>query len=812
MRFISWFGLVLCLVACGDGEPSKPVVDDPDTDSEVEAAASPGRVTLHRLNRAEYNNTVRDLLGTDARPADDFPADDHGYGFDNNADVLALSPFQLELYARAADSLVAEALAEPPTVPNATRYEAEALGATTGALWRDQGWQLRQDGSVGAEGAFPQAGRYTFSVRAFGAGQSDAPVTMGLRIGGIVARTWQVPIAPDIAAPYETTLDLEAGGQMVDVVALAAPYDPAQGVDQSLVVDWFQVTGPQVSHPVAIDTNGAALDPASEFGQGDRDEGVFHFSRNGAIQLRFEAEEAGEYRVSVTASGDQAGDEPAKLTLELDGRPVVTHDVDGPRDRPEVYQHISAVSAGSHSLHLRFPNDHWDADTREDRNLQVGRITVEGPLHVVPTNPIRDAILHCDATPGSPRCADQILSRFLRRAWRRPPTQDELARYSRLVVTALSHGDTFESGVALALRAALVSPHFLFRVELDPPGGEAHPLTDHELATRLSYFLWSSMPDEELLALADEGRLQDDEVLAAQTARMLADPRSRALTDNFAGQWLQTRALFDVVPDYNVFPDYDQALQYGLYEETAAFFEAFLHTDRPVTEMFTAEFTFANGRVAAHYGLDGVDGIKPQRVELDGPTRRRGILTHGSVLTVTSYPTRTSPVKRGKWVLSQLLCSEPPPPPPGVEGLIDEVDASASLRERLEQHRADPTCASCHALMDPIGFAMEEYDGIGRYRDDDHGYAIDPSGELVTGEAFADVHELADILAADDRVTRCVARHMTTYALGRGLEFDDKPYSDAIHAGFVEDGSRLSRLIHHIVQSRLFRWRQAEEE
>jgi hypothetical protein len=796
----------LLLVACGDSQaPAPEPVDDAGTQPEGEP--DPGRVTLHRLNRAEYNNTVRDLLHTSQRPADDFPADDHGYGFDNNADVLSLSPFQVELYARAAEDLVTEALAPARTEPVEMRYEAEALGATTGATWRDSGWQFRAGGALAAEVPFAATGRYVFTVRA-GAGQTGAPLTMALRVGGLTTRVWTVEAAPDALGTYTTTLGIEAGTQTVEIVALEIPQAPA---DQTLAVDWFSVTGPAVAYSVVAQTTGAELDHGAEFGVADRQEGTYVFLSAGTLSAPFETHTQGQYRLSILAAGDQGGDEPAQLRTLMDGDELVTFAVQGPRDRPEYFATVVELSPGPHTLGLAFANDFFDPDNGVDRNLVVGDILLEGPLHVAPSNPVRDEILTCAAPAESPLCAEEILARFLRRAWRRPARSQELLRYRELVAVVLAQGGPFDQGIALALRAALTSPHFLFRVEDDAQGAEPRALTDHELATRLSYFLWSSMPDEELLAAADAGTLQDDEVLGAQTARMLADPKSRAFTDNFAGQWLQTRALFDVVPDYNVFPAYDEALQYGLYEETAAFFESFLHADLPVTEMFTADFSFPNSRVAAHYGVEGVDGVEPQRVEYGASTHRRGILTHGSVLTVTAYPTRTSPVKRGKWVLSQLLCAEPPPPPPGVEGLVEEVDPTGTLREQLEQHRADPSCASCHALMDPIGFAMEAYDGIGLYRTEDRGFPLDTSGELITGETFDNVHQLADILAEDERVTRCVTRHMTTYALGRGLEFDDKPLSEAIHAGFVADGARLSRLVHHIVQSRLFRWRRGEE-
>jgi hypothetical protein len=774
----------------------------------------PGTVTLHRLNRAEYNNTVRDLLGTRATPADDFPADDHGYGYDNNADVLALSPFQVELYERAAESLIAEALAVARTEEDLTTREAEEVGSDGGARWRDNGWQLRDETPLTTTLSFPTHGRYTLTVRAFGVQAGADPVQMAIRVGTVDVRTFSVRAEADAPAEYRVTLAMEAGEFPVGVVLLNGGSIAEEG-ERSLVVDWIRTEGPQIEYTAVVDLPGSAIDPGEPFGASDRERGVYTFYSEGSAAAQIPAEVAGDYRVSVLAAGDQAGQELPRLRLGLDGDQVAEFEVETVADRPEFFQTTVTLDQGLHQLSVSFSNDFYDPDTGADRNLHIGAVLVEGPLHLPPTNLVRESLLQCTAVPGSPACADEILVSFLRRAWRRPPTNQELDRYLGLVRTALSEGGQFEDGIALALRASLVSPHFIFRVEVDPdPTSDApHPLTDHELATRLSYFLWSSMPDEELLTLADQGALQDDEVLAAQTERMLADTKARALTDNFAGQWLQTRALFDVVPDYNVFPEYDEALKYGLYEETATFFETFLREDLPVGEMFVADFTFVNERVANHYGIEGIEGPALRRVTPDREaTNRRGLLTHAGVHTLTAYPTRTSPVKRGQWVLSQLLCSEPPPPPPGVEGLIEEVDPTGTLRERLEQHRADPTCASCHALMDPIGFAMESYDGIGRHRTDDRGFPIDPSGELVTGETFSDVHELADILAKDERVTKCVARHMATYALGRGIEFEDAAMMNDIHQGFAADGGQLRRLVHHIVQSPLFRWRRGSAQ
>lgn len=646
--------------------------DKPDTGPVYDPNADPGRVTMHRLNRLEYNNTVRDLLGTTLTPASDFPTDDSGYGFDNISDVLSISPLQLELYERAAETLAKEAMQVPSE--SQTQYvEAEELMGSVGVASGDA-WNLYTSGELPFTMEFPSNGRYRVSTRVWGQQAGPDPVQMSLHVGGASLGT-------------------------------------------------FTITSTSVN--------------------------------------------------------------PEVVTAEAD------------------------VTSGTKVVSVEFLNDYYDDVTMEDRNLLVDWIEVEGPLDAQGKNPIRERILICDPAAGEP-CVRDILRTFAERAFRRPVAETELDKMVGFVTLAQQQGDTVEGGIELALRYILTSPHFVFRVEVDPePSSPAsHPLDDYELASRLSYFLWSSMPDDELFDAAAAGLLQDPAEIEAQVDRMLEDPKSDALIESFAGQWLYTRNLTDHQPDYMAFPDFDEPLREAMRTETQLFFREFLHGDLPLGQMLSADFAYLNDRLAEHYGLPPV-GADFQRVTLDAPDRG-GLLTQGSVLTVTSYPTRTSPVKRGKWILTQLLCDAPPPPPPGVEGLKTEEVPTGSIRQRLEAHRADPVCASCHEIMDPLGFGLEHYDGVGAWRTDDRGFPVDSSGQLPTGETFDGATELSGLLSEDARFSACVTEKLFTYALGRGAEKTDAPYLDHINQELGERGQRLRELVKIIATSEPFRMRRGD--
>jgi Protein of unknown function (DUF1592)/Protein of unknown function (DUF1588)/Protein of unknown function (DUF1587)/Protein of unknown function (DUF1595)/Protein of unknown function (DUF1585)/Ca-dependent carbohydrate-binding module xylan-binding len=654
------YGWCVAAMACGsDTEPSDP-----------------GRVTIHRLNNAEYNNTVRDLLGTSLRPADDFPSDDRGYGFDNVADSLNLSPLQLELYERAAEALIEDVFRT--AVPSTRqRAELETVGGTAGAAL-GEGW---------------------------------------------------------------------------------------------------------------------------------------HYYSNGSSTISIEVKVAGTYRLAARAGEDHAGSDYARMAFTLPGVTIAPFTVTAPRSMPAVYQADVTLPVGTHMLKVAFTNDFYDTTTSSDRNLWVDYVEAVGPNGAtVSDTSKRDRILICDPATGE-ACLRDILRAFVRRAWRRTPTDDELARLVLLAGTATAEGDDAVAGLKLALRGALVSPHFLFRVELDEAAGARapHPLSGFELASRLSYFLWSSMPDDGLLAAAEEGRLGTAAEVRAQAARMLADPRAEALVGNFAGQWLFTRALGDHVPDYATYPMYDAQLAASMRAETERFFRAFLFEDVPLDQLLTADFTYANDRLAAHYGLPKPGTTELVRVSLAG-TPRRGLLTQGSILTVTSHPRRTSPVKRGKWLLDQILCEPPPPPPPGVEGLPDEMGPiTGSVRERFEQHRRNEICAACHASIDPLGFALESFDGIGAWRTTDGGYAVDASGQLPDGRTFDGAAQLGELLADDPRVYRCMVEKLYTYALGRRPDTRDaRVHIDELADELSASGHQLRELVMSVVTHPSFRYRRGE--
>lgn len=637
----------------------------------------PGHVTLRRLNRYEYRNTVRDLLGVDYEPAADFPADDVGYGFDNIGDVLSLPPLLMEKYLTAAEEIAQRAIVvseEPPAVQR------------------------------------------TINAK-----------------------------------------DLDGHGAPVD------------GFARSL-------------------------------------------ASSGEAYWTVEIPRAGVYRLRAQAAGDQAGSEPVKMSVRVDGRDIRVHDVQAPRTAPGRYTTYVALDAGAHRLGLAFVNDYYrpaeDGRAAEDRNLWLGDIELRGPVgredRSLPDSHRRIFVARPGPDMDAEAAARRVLTPLAQRALRRGAEPDEIDRLVRLVELADQQGDSFEVGIQLAVQALLVSPHFLFRVESDPGTDEdSRLLNDYELATRLSYFLWSSMPDEELFELARQAALRDGDTLQQQARRMLRDPKSQALIENFAGQWLQLRSLEDLVFDANRFPNCDRELLAAMRTETLRFFEEIVRNDLSLLRILDADFTFVNETLARHYGMAGVTGESFRRVSLEGMPRA-GVLTQASLLAVTSNPTRTSPVKRGKFVLENLLGAPPPPAPPNVPLLEDEGrQLSGTLRQRMEQHRTNPSCASCHQLMDPIGFALENYDAVGRYRDKDDGEPIDASGKLPSGEQFSGFAGLLEILVQQKReqFLRCMAEKMLIYAVGRGLEYYDQCAVDEIVNGLEQDDYRFSRLVLEVVKT-----------
>lgn len=428
---------------------------------------------------------------------------------------------------------------------------------------------------------------------------------------------------------------------------------------------------------------------------------------------------------------------------------------------------------------------------------------------VAVTGPGRSRVITCDpAALGDEACATQSLTSFVKRAWRRPVTSDEIGRLVGLLAVAKSEGEGFDAGMTLAVKATLLSPSFLYRVEIDPDptSGTPHALSDYEVASRLSYFLWSTMPDDALFAAADAGKLQTADDVEAQARRMLKDPRSRALLDNFASQWFMTR-LANAAPSPDVFTGYDDDLKQAMAEETKQFVGSFLFEDRSFTDILDAKFSFVNERLAKLYGIPGVTGTSFVRTDLTQDSHRAGLLTQASFLTETSIATRTSPVRRGAWVLENLLCTQPPAPPPNVPAL-PATNATGTMRQRMEAHRSNPACSGCHTMMDPIGLAFEHFDGIGRWRDTDQGQPIDATGQLTNGATFDGAGQLADVIRNDARFTKCATRKFFSYSLGREPRDYDQTRLDALGADFAKQGYHASQLVIDIVRNDAFRKRR----
>ncbi|MCB1020730.1 MAG: DUF1592 domain-containing protein [Bryobacterales bacterium] len=544
------------------------------------------------------------------------------------------------------------------------------------------------------------------------------------------------------------------------------------------------------------------------------------------IEAQHRVEWDGEYIIRIGLPGERPKDAAAvELALFMDGEKLHSQMAETKPSGLVYFDPYSVeemrlfLPAGDHSFRIAFLNDDFPNGLEEkdlydrEKNKYIESITFEGPYPSDYEPERRKQILFCDPSSGD-ACVERILSKLARRAYRRPVTQEDVAPLVRFAKMSQQEGGTPEQGIQLALQAMLVSPHFLFRIEhdADPTDpGQVHRVSDVELASRLSYFLWGSMPDEELLALGEQGKLHEKDTLHAQVDRMLADERSATLGSTFAGQWLETRNLDHVNPDPKKFPSWGPELKEAMRTETEMFFESLLRENRPLSEFLTAKYTFLNGRLAKHYGVEGVTGPEFRRVEIDTP-QRTGILGHASVLTVSSYPTRTSPVIRGKYVLENILGTPPPPPPANVPALDDGPQSTGSLRERLEQHRSNPVCASCHDRMDALGFGLENYDAIGRWRTEDGDYPIDSSGTLPSGETFEGPQGLTAVLETQmTDFARCLTEKMLTYSLGRGLERYDRRTIDQILKNVAADGNHFQTLVHEIVESLPFTMRRGEE-
>lgn len=648
----------------------------------------PGRVTIRRLNRSEYRNTIRDLVGIEIDAAADLPFDEVGYGFDNIGDVLSLSPMLFEKYLAATEKILSNAIITDETdlIPS-FRLAGDALRSLAGENVRledEELWGFWREGEAVGERTLASSGEYLFRIQAY---------------------------------------------------------------------------------------------------------------------------------------GDQAGSEAPKLSVRVDGKELKVIDVAAKENSPQAYEFKVRLDKGTRKFGFAFLNNYNGSGNADpllngDRNLFMQFAEIRGPMDGPPPQP---PVSHARMIPRKPAPGEEAaltreyLERFATRAFRRPATSNEVERLAGLADLARADGHSFEAGIQVAAAATLVSPQFLFRWELDPGEAESdasRPLTDYELASRLSYFLWSSMPDDELLNLAKEGRLHRSAVMEAQVGRMLADPKSSALVENFGGQWLQVRN-FDVTPDPERFPSFDASLRQAMKNETILFFKSIVNEDRSILDFLDADFTFVNERLASHYGIPGISGDTFQRVSLKPETERGGVLGQASILTLTSNPSRTSPVNRGKWILEQILGAPPPPPPPNVPQLDEGkgVDLTASIRERMEQHRQNPDCATCHDKMDPLGFAFERFDATGAWREKDGPFEIDPAGAMPDGRKFNGPKELKEILMGDDRFVQTLAQKLLTFALGRGLEYYDKCAVDAIVEQLKANGYRFSTLIRGVVNSRPFQMR-----
>ena len=642
------------------------------------AKPDPGRVTARRLNKNEYNNTIRDLLAVRFKPADDFPADDSGYGFDNIGDVLTLSPVLLDKYLAAAEKISKMAVGAAPPI----KATAERFKSTSGPN--------------------------------------------------------QIP-GPSLGSKYKFPVDAE--------------YDIRAGLA------------------------GQRLD----------------------------------------------GKETVQVAVSVDGKEFKTIDLLPTQQRGRFTEVRIPIAQGEHAIRARLLPPAPDAPPiaitdNKPRTGYVDYVEVRGPYKQRSGAELESykRVFVCGHAPGQHQteCARKILTPLATRAYRRPATEKEISRLAGFVDLAAKQGDPFEQGIALAIQGMLVSPQFLFRIERDQNANDAnaiHSVSDYELASRLSYFLWSSMPDDELLKAAQVKSLRKPGVLDAQVRRMMADPKSKALSDNFAGQWLQLRNMDSIKPDPDKFPAFDEELREAMRTETEMFFDSVLRENSSLLDFLDGKYTFLNERLAKHYGMDDVKGSEFRRVDLK-TDQRSGVLTQASILTITSYPTRTSVVLRGKWLMENVLNAPPPPPPPNVP-VLDEatVGKDASLRQQMEKHRANTMCASCHNRIDPLGFGMENYDPIGRWRTEDGKFPVDSTGTLPGGKSFKSPEELKAILkSSKDAFAEGVTEKLLTYALGRGLERYDRPVIRSIDQKLAADDYRFGRLISEIVNSAPFQKRRGD--
>ena len=672
---------------------------------------NPGRTVLHRLNRAEYGNAIRDLFAISALDVNSLlPADTEAYGFDNVADVLGTSPALMERYLSAAWKVASLAVSDPRITPTIETFRVRYDLSQHDHI---EGLPVGTRGGMLIKYDFPVDGEYV--------------------------------IRPKL---WKTTVNQLGGLELVH--------------DLEMTIDGARVKMGRVGGP-----------------EDERNSYEFPSSTADEIEKRFET------RLSVKAGPHAVG----VAFLKKSSAPSVD------LLQPYLRDRIDPISPAG------IP--------------ELDRVTIEGPFNpkAGSDSPSRRRIFVCHPAANSDPlpCAKTILSTVARRAYRRPLTDAETSRLVGFFQSGQKKNGNFDEGIENALAFMLVSPQFLFRFEYDPQNvapATTYRVSDLELASRLSFFLWSSIPDDQLLNLAVQGRLKNPAVLEQQVKRMLADERARALGANFAGQWLYLRNMQSVKPDDDAFPDFDDNLRQALKRETEMLFESIVLEDRTALDLLTANYTFVNERLAKHYGISGIYGDQMRRITVTDDYRR-GLLGQGSILTITSMANRTSPVNRGKYVLTNILGTPPPSPPANVPPLNEAPEKSLSMRERMAQHRSNTVCANCHKLMDPIGLALENFDGIGRWRDMDGEAPIDPSDTLYNGIKVNGPASLREvILSHPDQFVRTMTEMLMTYSLGRGLEYYDMPTVRSIVKDAARNNYRFSSLVLGVVKSAPFQMKR----
>jgi mono/diheme cytochrome c family protein len=746
-----------------NAEDLKAVTNWIEHDLDRQAKTDPVRITARRLNRVEYNNTVRDLLGVDVRPADDFPQDDSAYGFDNIAQALSVSPLLMEKYIATAERIARTAVFGPnlktltsvylPPLPRRMETTNRTLVPFPAyySMTNYDATGLSQPGSFHVTHIFPADGEYL--IRIAGAGfrpTGSEPGQMTFWLDGKLVRTFQVDVDVEQSGferrpdHWDVRMKIAAGAHEL-VAAFPNQFDglPAlfRGPNPSQRPFDPCKLGP-AGGPQCLAAALKALD--------DPNDGNANPTTPERIARRNEA--------------IQSAKEAASRTPTFNGLSVHEVDITGPYEFKE--------GPSPESLRKIYTCGHLDGHHQ-------------------------------------PSCQRKIIANLAYRAFRGPVSPEKVDRIVAISDGARKRGGSFEEGISLAIASMLASPNFLFRIEgpaVNSQGGQS--AGQYAVASKLSYFLWSSMPDDELLGIAEKGMLRNPEVRNAQARRMLADPKAWALVENFAGQWLEIRRLESAQPDRERFPDFDEYLRASMLKETELFFQYVIREDRSILDFIDGPYSFMNERLARHYGISGVRGSEFRKVDLSG-TGRGGVLTQASVLEVSSYGNRTSPVLRGKWILDNILNSPPPPPPANVPSLDeDAVGSSASLRQQLEQHRKNAVCASCHARMDPLGFGFENFDAVGAWRTLDGKFPIDASGVLPDGKAFRGADELKVILRQQkDIFAEGLTEKLLTYALGRGLDRADQPAVKQIVTRMAASGYKFSSLLLGIVDSAPFQMR-----